>query len=89
MRSCEVFDAFTDLDHVGEHTLDTTDPRDQVARSGWVGFRQQICPYLFVGSDRVALDDEADGWSVWNSPALSRSRCRRYWRGCLPCSPGS
>jgi hypothetical protein len=39
------------------------DPRDQVARSGWVGFRQQICPDLLIGGDRVALDDEADGWS--------------------------
>jgi hypothetical protein len=35
------------------------DPSDQVARSGWVGFRQQIYPDLLVGGDRVALDDEA------------------------------
>jgi hypothetical protein len=36
------FDAFADLDRVGEHALNTIDPRDQVARSGWVGFCQQI-----------------------------------------------
>jgi hypothetical protein len=37
------FDAFTDFDCVGEHALDTIDPGDQVTRSGWVGFCQQIC----------------------------------------------
>jgi hypothetical protein len=58
-----VFDVFADLDHVGEHAFDTIDPRDQVSRSGWVGFRQQICPDLLVGGDRVALDDKAGGWS--------------------------
>jgi hypothetical protein len=36
------FDAFADLDRVGEHALNTIDPRDQVARRGWVGFCQQI-----------------------------------------------
>jgi hypothetical protein len=30
---------FTDLDCVGEHVLDAIEPREQVARSGWVGFR--------------------------------------------------
>jgi hypothetical protein len=54
---------FADLDHVGEHAFDTIDPRDQVSRSGWVGFRQQICPDPLVGGDRVALDDKAGGWS--------------------------
>jgi hypothetical protein len=29
-----------------------------------VGLRQQICPDLLVGGDRVALDDEASGWCV-------------------------
>jgi hypothetical protein len=57
------FDALTDFDCVREHTLDTIDPDDQVARSGWVGFLRQICFDLLVGSDRVALDDEAGGWS--------------------------
>jgi hypothetical protein len=33
-------DAFAVLDHVGEHAIDTIDPRTQVATSGWVGFRQ-------------------------------------------------
>jgi hypothetical protein len=58
-----VFDAFADFDCVEEDALDTIDPSDQVSRSGWVGFRQQICPDLLVGGDRVALDDEAGGWS--------------------------
>jgi hypothetical protein len=30
------FDAFADLDRDGEHAFDTIEPRDQVARSGWV-----------------------------------------------------
>jgi hypothetical protein len=34
------FDAFADFDSVGEHALDTIDPRNQVARSGWVGSHQ-------------------------------------------------
>jgi hypothetical protein len=34
------FDAFADLDHVGVHAINTIDPSDQVARSGWVGFHQ-------------------------------------------------
>jgi hypothetical protein len=54
---------FADLDLVGEHAFDTIDPCDQVSRSEWVGFRQQICPDLLVGGDRVALDDKAGGWS--------------------------
>jgi Fe-S oxidoreductase len=58
-----VFDAFTDFDHVVEHALDTIDPSDQVTRSGWVGFHQQICLDLLVGGEGVALDDEACGWS--------------------------
>jgi hypothetical protein len=37
------------------------DPSDQVARSGWVGFCQQICFDLLVGGDRVAFNDEAGG----------------------------
>jgi hypothetical protein len=49
-----VFDTFTAFDRVGEHAFDTIDPSDQVARSGWAGL---------VGSDRIALDDEAGGWS--------------------------
>jgi hypothetical protein len=32
--------AFVDLDRAGEHVFDATKPRDQFARSGWVGFRQ-------------------------------------------------
>jgi hypothetical protein len=52
-----------DLDRVGEHVFDAIKPRDQVTRSGWVGFRQQIYPDLLVGSDRVALDDKASSWS--------------------------
>jgi hypothetical protein len=55
--------AFADLDRVGEHVFDAIKPRDQVARSGWVGFHQHICPDLLVGGDRIALDDEATGWS--------------------------
>jgi hypothetical protein len=55
------FDAFANLDRVGEHAFHTIKPRDQVARSGWVGFCQQICSDLLIGSDRVALDDEASG----------------------------
>jgi hypothetical protein len=35
--------------------------RDQVARSEWVGFRQQIGFDLLVGGDLVALDHEAGG----------------------------
>jgi hypothetical protein len=31
--------AFANLDRVGEHAFDAIKPRDQVARSGWVGFR--------------------------------------------------
>jgi hypothetical protein len=54
---------FADLDPVGEHALDAIDPRDQVARSGCMGLHQQICPDLLVGGDRIALDDEASGWS--------------------------
>jgi hypothetical protein len=57
------FDAFADLDCVREHALDTIDPSDQVARSGWVGFLHQICSDLLVSGDRVALDDEACGWT--------------------------
>jgi hypothetical protein len=56
-------DALTDFDCVEEHILDTIDPGDQVARSGWVGFYQQIYFDLLVGGDRVAFDDEASGWS--------------------------
>jgi hypothetical protein len=58
-----VFDVFTDFDRVGEHAFDTIDPRDQVARSGWESFHQQICPDLLVEGDRVALDDKAGDWS--------------------------
>jgi hypothetical protein len=57
------FDALTDLDHVREHVFDMIESRDQVARSGWVGFRLQICPDLIVGGDRIALVDETSGWS--------------------------
>jgi hypothetical protein len=32
------FDALTDFDCVREHALDTIDPGDQIARSGWVDF---------------------------------------------------
>jgi hypothetical protein len=32
MRFCEAFDAFADLDRVGEHVLNTIYPRDRVAR---------------------------------------------------------
>jgi hypothetical protein len=32
--------AFADLDHVREHVFEAIEPRDQVTRSGWVGFRQ-------------------------------------------------
>jgi hypothetical protein len=39
------------------------DSRDQVVRSGWVGFRQQICSDLLVGGDHIALNDEAGSWS--------------------------
>jgi hypothetical protein len=52
-------DVFADLDRVGDHAFNTIESRDQVARSGWVGFLQQICPNLLVGGDCVALDDEA------------------------------
>jgi hypothetical protein len=55
------FDGFTDFDRVGEHTLNTIDARNQGARSGWVGLRQQIYPDLLVRGDSVAFDDEADG----------------------------
>jgi hypothetical protein len=55
------FDALADFDCVGEHALDTIDPGDQVAGSGWVGFRKQICSDLLVGGDCVAFDDEACG----------------------------
>jgi hypothetical protein len=54
-----VFDALADFDCVREHALDTIDPSDQVARSGWVGFCQQIYFDLLIGGDRVALDDKA------------------------------
>jgi hypothetical protein len=43
-----------DLDCVGEHALNTFQPLDRVARSGWVGFRQQIGSYLLVGGNRSA-----------------------------------
>jgi hypothetical protein len=46
-----VFDAFADLDRVKEHALNMIDPHDQVARSGWVGLCQQICPDPLVGGD--------------------------------------
>jgi hypothetical protein len=48
---------------VREHAFDMIKPRDQITRSGFVGFRQQICSDLLVGSDRFSLDDEASGWS--------------------------
>jgi hypothetical protein len=48
---------------VREHALDTINPGNQVARSGWVGLLRQIYFDLLVGGDRVALDDEAGGWS--------------------------
>jgi hypothetical protein len=54
---------FADLDHVGEHALDTINPGDHVGRSGWVGFRGQICFDLLVDGDHVAFDDKAGGWS--------------------------
>jgi hypothetical protein len=57
-----VFDALADFDRVGEHAF-KFDPSDQVIRSGWVGFGQQIRPNLLVGSDRIAFDDEAGDWS--------------------------
>jgi hypothetical protein len=57
------FDTLADFDCVGEHALDIINPNDQVARSGWVGFLQQIYSDLLVSGDRVALDDEASGWS--------------------------
>jgi hypothetical protein len=47
------FDAFIDLDCVGEHAFNTIKPRDQIARSGWVAFYKQICPDLLAGGDRV------------------------------------
>jgi hypothetical protein len=56
-------DAFANLDRVREHTFNAIKPRNQVTRSGWVGFRQQIYSDLLVGSDSVALDDKASGWS--------------------------
>jgi hypothetical protein len=56
-------DALTDFDCIGDHIPDTINPSDQVARSGWVGFLQQIHFDLLVGGDRVASDDEAGGWS--------------------------
>jgi hypothetical protein len=59
-----VFDAFAELDCVGEHVINKIGPRDQVGRSGWVGFRQQILPDLLVGGDRVAFNDEAGDWSM-------------------------
>jgi hypothetical protein len=55
--------AFTDLDCIEEHVFDVMEPHNQVVRSGWVGLRQQIGPNLLVGGDRIALDDEASGWS--------------------------
>jgi hypothetical protein len=59
MSHARVFDALTDFDCVREHTLDTIDPSDQVARSRWVDFLRQICFDLLVGGDRVAFNDEA------------------------------
>jgi hypothetical protein len=58
-----VFDVLIDFDCVREHALDTIEPGDQVARSGWVGFLRQICFDLLVGGDRIAFDDEAGCWS--------------------------
>jgi hypothetical protein len=58
-----VFDALADFDCVREHALDTIDPSDQVARSGWVGFCQHIYFDLLISGDHVALDDEACGRS--------------------------
>jgi hypothetical protein len=58
-----------DFDRVGEHALDTINPSDQIARSGWVGFCQQICSDLLVSGYRVVLDDETSGWSC---------ECRRH-----------
>jgi hypothetical protein len=58
-----VLDAFADLDRVGEHAFDAIKPRDEVVRSGWVGFCRQLCSDLLVGGDCVSLDDEASGWS--------------------------
>jgi hypothetical protein len=53
-RGCaRALDAFADLNHVREHAFDAIKPRDQVARSGLVGFCQQICFDLLVRSDRV------------------------------------
>jgi hypothetical protein len=54
---------FANFDYVREHALDTIDPSIHVARSGCVGFCQQICLDMLVGGDRVALNDEADGCS--------------------------
>jgi hypothetical protein len=51
----------TDFDCIGDHIPNTIDPSDQVARSGWVGFLQQICFDLLIGGDRVAFDDKVDG----------------------------
>jgi hypothetical protein len=63
-----------DLDHVGEHVLDATEPRDEVARSGWVGVHQQIISDLLVGGDRqtAGVVDFADIESKRMSTGLVR-----------------
>jgi hypothetical protein len=61
--SREGVDMLTDLNRVREHAFDTIKSDDQVARSGWVGFHQQMCPDMLVGGDRIALEDEASDWS--------------------------
>jgi hypothetical protein len=51
------------LDVVGEHALDPIESCDQIAMSGWVGFRQHIRLDLLAGGGRDALDDEVGGRS--------------------------
>jgi hypothetical protein len=58
-----VLGTLADVDHVGEHAFNAIMSCYQVARSGWVGLCQQICPDLRVGGDRNALDDKASSWS--------------------------
>jgi hypothetical protein len=53
----------TDLGSVEECVFDAIESRNQVARSGWVGFRQHIGFNKLVGGDCIALNDEEGGWS--------------------------
>jgi hypothetical protein len=55
------FDALTDFDRIGEHALDTIDPGDQVARSGWVPDDRSVSIYWLVVTALPSMTRQAVG----------------------------